>query len=110
MAKCKNCIKLMDCVEMRDGKDLEFKWCDVIDDCPDIECERDCLHYEAMTQADRIRSMTDEELKELLLCNLCESMGFDECPQDDEFFDESTLGKICGNCVMTWLKSEAGCE
>ena len=66
--------------------------------------------HESKTNADRIRSMTDEELAKLLLCNLCESMGIECCPQDDEFFDESTLGKICGNCVMTWLKSEVGCE
>ena len=47
--------------------------------------------HESKTNADRIRSMTDGELAKLLLCNLCESMGIEYCPQDDEFFDESTL-------------------
>lgn len=38
------------------------KWCDKICDDPDIEIERDCIFYKSMTNGDRIRKMTDEEL------------------------------------------------
>lgn len=40
------------------------KWCPKIQDNPDLEFERDCEYYKVMTQADRIRNMTDEELAE----------------------------------------------
>ena len=35
-----------------------------INDSPDIEAERECRNYKRMTQADRIRAMSDEELAE----------------------------------------------
>lgn len=54
MAKCKNCIN------------LQNHWCDMVADSPDVEAERECGHYKRMTQADRIRSMRDEELAEFL--------------------------------------------
>ena len=52
-----------------------------------------------ITNADRIRSMTDEELAEWL-------NGFSECliPNDD------CLDKYCNNCVLKWIKSEVECE
>lgn len=76
-----------------------------------VEPCKGCKHnatdnYQPITRADRIRSMTDEELAEFLLSNLCESMGFDECPQEDEFLDIKNIKNVCGNCVGEWLKSE----
>lgn len=52
MAKCKNCTNLQE------------HWCEKIVDSPDEYTERECDQYKRMTQAERIRSMTDEELAE----------------------------------------------
>ena len=49
MAKCKNCIN------------LQNHWCDMVADSPDENAERECCTYERMTNADKIRSMSDEE-------------------------------------------------
>ncbi len=54
MAKCKNCIN------------LHNHWCDMVVDSPDENAERECCTYERMTNADKIRSMSDEELAEFL--------------------------------------------
>ena len=52
MAKCKNCTNLHE------------HWCEKIVDSPWEDKERECDQYKCMTQAERIRSMTDEELAE----------------------------------------------
>ena len=67
MAKCKNCIN------------LKNHWCDMVADSPDENAERECCTYERMTQADRIRSMSDEELAEWLT-NMCDFIN----PEDEE--------------------------
>lgn len=92
MAKCKNCRHLMDAVNVFDGKEHEFKWCPVKDDNPDIEIERECESYEVMTNADRIRSMTDEELAVVIMC----PHGIDGslCLPDHD----------CVKCTLEWLK------
>lgn len=64
MVKCKNC-KYLNTVR-DDLRDEPFKWCACIDDCPHVDIERDCKHYAPMTNADRIRSMMDEELADFL--------------------------------------------
>lgn len=72
-------------------------------------CCEDCLCYEnkPMTNGDRIRSMTDEELMKFLYsayyrvdCSTCKE------PKDER-------GMCSGYCYMEllrWLKSEVGCE
>lgn len=52
--KCKNC------------KNLVNDWCDVKADSPDPAIVRDCVGFEPFTNGDRIRSMTDEELRDFL--------------------------------------------
>ena len=42
------------------------EWCEKIVDSPDPEEARDCNYFREMTNADHIRSMTDEELAEFL--------------------------------------------
>ena len=42
------------------------EWCEKIVDSPDPEEVRDCTYFREMTNADRIRAMTDEELAEFL--------------------------------------------
>lgn len=65
MMKCKNCNHLG---YLFDGDQVsERVWCGNIADSPDLDIERDCDHYSPMTHADRIRSMTDEELADFLV-------------------------------------------
>ena len=52
--KCRNCFFYRN------------EWCEKIVDSPDPEEARDCNYFRDMTNADRIRSMTDEELAEFL--------------------------------------------
>ena len=40
-------------------------WCEKVIDSPDPDVQRDCPHFREKTNADRIRSMTDDELNEL---------------------------------------------
>ena len=62
MAKCNNCTNLYNLLDENDV--IVGKWCPKINDSPDIEAERDCRNYKRMTQADRIRAMSDAELAE----------------------------------------------
>ena len=73
-----------------------------------------CVHnavenFEPMTNADRIRNMTDEELAEFLsdITYYCRGR------QDRYRCHECSLQK-CGACneicIGEWLKSEVGCE
>ena len=62
MAKCKNCKNIKWLSDISEDGERGYNWCPIIDDCPDPEAERNCGYYDEMTNADRIRSMTDEEL------------------------------------------------
>lgn len=62
MAKCNNCKNL----ETKDNGFDAYSWCEKINDCPQEDIERDCEHYEPMTNADRIRSMTENKAIEEL--------------------------------------------
>lgn len=94
MAKCKNCKHL--CTMYNHTKE-SFKWCSLIDDCPQEDIERDCDHYAPMTNADRIRSMTDEELAETVMC------PFDIIGSNKTCFYK----RNCKECVLAWLQKES---
>lgn len=68
-------------------------WCGNIADSPDLDIERDCDHYSPMTNADRIRSMTDEELADFLVT--VETYGY---------HDQSISGTYEMN---EWLRAES---
>ena len=42
------------------------EWCEKIVDSPDPEEARDCAYFREMTNADRIRAMSDKELAEFI--------------------------------------------
>ena len=97
MAKCKNCTNLYNMSNEND--EIVGKWCPKTNDSPDVESERECRHYKCMTQADRIRSMNDEELLDFI-CSI-------------ETYDEGSVKTIEGGsalCSVTdvenWLQSE----
>jgi hypothetical protein len=96
MAKCKNCKHLG---YLFDGDKVgERVWCGNIADSPVLDMERDCEYYVPQTNADRIRSMTDEELAEVLFGSCIEHMGVEECSHPEE---------ACKSCVLDWLKAES---
>ena len=94
--KCKNCRNLI-----HKESDFRFPWCPIFDDCYDIEAERDCPMFEKMSNADKIRNMSDEELADGLInlkmiCSVCNNV-------------ESDCIDGCGDCrggILEWLKSE----
>ena len=46
-------------------KNLVNDWCEKVIDSPDPDMQRDCQYFYEKTNADRIRSMTDDELNDL---------------------------------------------
>ena len=89
MAKCKNC-KYLDTVQ-NDLRSEPFKWCVCTDDSPVLDMERDCENYAPMTNADRIRSMTDDELADFII-------NF-----DNRFGEEYEGEQSC----LSWLQKES---
>lgn len=98
MVKCNNCKNLYN---LSDEDDVIIgKWCPKINDSQHLYIERDCEHYKSMTNADRIRSMTDEELLDFI-CSI-------------ETYDEGSAKTIDGGVAMCsvaeveqWLKAES---
>ena len=109
MAKCKNCNNLYNLSD--DNDVIVGKWCPKVNDSPHVEIERECEYYKRMTQADRVRSMSDEELAELLysIQNLEDKVKFCknkiEC---DNILDsgKEILDNMCKQCLVDWLQSE----
>lgn len=100
MAKCKNCKHLC---TMQNYKKESYKWCSLIDDCPQEDIERCCENYAPMTNADRIRSMTDEELSSFIVRNKfnCE----DYC-EDARWGCASVCHKY-DKAALVWLQKES---
>ena len=46
-------------------KNLVNGWCEKVIDSPDPDMQRDCQHFCEKTNAQKIRSMSDDELNEL---------------------------------------------
>ena len=100
--KCKNCINLFDVVDEDDNPD--GKWCPQICDSPDVEIDRQCDKFKPITNADRIRSMTDEELADYLIkltevvptCEVCEPT----------YRETGDCDCQCETGVLRWLKME----
>ena len=84
-------------------------WCEKVIDSPDPDMQRDCQHFCEKTNADRIRSMSDEELATHL-----HDIGWDchLCAEHGRLDNEPLLrGKKCDEkCVehcLEWLKKPA---
>lgn len=94
MVKCKNCKNFF-----RSFEDVKpFYWCEKIADSPHSEMERECSYYKPKTNAERIRSMTDEELALVVMCPVDITGGDKECDQH----------RTCYEHTLDWLRS--GCE
>lgn len=98
MAKCKNCKHLG---YLSDGDQVGKRvWCENIADCPDLDMERGCENYAPMTNADRIRNMTDEELARFL-----KEVKEDYQWANPDYPDCEDYGEW-----LEWLQSEAEME
>ena len=79
------------------------EWCKLKVDSPDPDMMRDCQYYRGMTNADSIRSMTDEELAKLIADDWCELIN---C---ESVLFCNGIGVCNGDCeerVLKWLKQE----
>ena len=58
-------------------------WCEKVIDSPDPDMQRDCQYFCEKTNADKIRDMSDEELKEFICsnsqCKFCKFEGWGRC-------------------------------
>ena len=97
MPKCKNCNNLYNLSDKNDV--IVGKWCPKINDSPHLDMERNCEHYKAMTNADRIRSMTDEELAANMMCPNENGLAEIDCDKSDNC--------NCYECLLKWLRAES---
>ena len=74
------------------------EWCEKIVDSPDPEKVRDCAYFREMTNADKIRSMSDEELAEAII-------SIPMCVGTDDDKDCEKDG--CKDCFLNWLQQPA---
>lgn len=102
MAKCKNCNNLYN---LSDEDDVIIgKWCTKINDSPHLDIERDCEHYAPMTNADKIRSMTDEELAEMLSVVSQHCVVYLSAHIDCRY---SRCESSCKSNIKKWLQKES---
>lgn len=62
--------------------------------------EPGCRCNSSQTNAEKIRSMSDEELADVLFDSCLEVMKLEECTNTDNC-------GVCKRCVLEWLQSEA---
>ena len=89
----------------------------MVADSPDENMERECCTYERMTNGDKIRSMSDEELAVLLAdherfvpCQNCD-YGFYEPHERVDYICKAPEEFVCSKryaeaLIMKWLQSE----
>lgn len=94
--KCEKCKH--NTIKEENGE--QFSWCEVKGDNLDIQMERDCRSFVQATNADRIRSMSDEQLAKWL----CSIMTAECCDQRCPARDICNLGD---NGLVKWMKQPA---
>lgn len=114
MAKCKNCTKCLmgEAVFIHGARVYPFCGVDG-EEVENLDEDKECIDFECMTNADRIRSMTDDELANFLyrFNDIDEKVKFctnkkvciDLLDKGDTLHDE-----WCKDCLLEWLRSEVG--
>ena len=87
MPICRQCKHIADCQLDAIVNNLTFD--------PNFNAEN-CIDFEMFSNADRIRSMTDEELVKLIIAG---------CP-----VPARSCRASCKDCIMEWLKQPAEVE
>ena len=91
--KCRNCFFYRN------------EWCEKIVDSPDPEEARDCNYFREMTNADRIRAMSDEELAGFLMKLMHNNI---QCFGEGMFpYHPCTQEQNCKQCGIDWLQQPA---
>ena len=70
-------------------------WCEKVIDSPDPDMQRDCQHFREKTNADHIRSMSDEEMVETFIKGDC--IGCPILYECDPYGD-------CKPQILNWLQ------
>ena len=78
-------------------------WCEKVIDSPDPDMQRDCQHFCEKTNADRIRSMTDDELNDLF-------HDIYDAGEEDAVAYEWGQRTNSFEWTMDWLQQPAGGE
>lgn len=90
---CKYCAHLKKCIKADNDKGYEHN--------ENFEGEKFCREFKRNTNADRIRSLSDEELAEFLYT----SVSCYGCPVRAEC--DKTACKGCDELVLEWLQQSA---
>ena len=96
---CKNCIYLF---EMTMPDENVVYWCSEKESDINMEDDR-CNKYKCMTNADRIRDMTDEELA-MLMDTATDYFNCDEC--EFRHLDDCGTNLLCQRHILKWLREE----
>ena len=74
-------------------------WCEKVIDSPDPDMQRDCQHFCEKTNAQKIRSMSDEEL--------CNWLFQRDCTNIAAFLEYGGMGVLNAVQLLDWLKQPA---
>ena len=100
--KCNICRNLC---KRRDDDGTLYDWCGMVIDCPDSDIERDCKYYQAATNGDKIRAMSEDELAmwaaHIAMCTWCPAKNINTASPCKGFYSE------CKANWIAWLKQEA---
>ena len=77
-------------------------WCEKVIDSPDPDMQRDCQYFWEKTNADRIRSMTDEELA-LWICGV-----YDIEEENGKFINGIIIPGYAPHDIEEWLQQPCG--
>ena len=77
-------------------------WCEKVIDSPDPDMQRDCPHFREKTNADRIRSMNDEELA-LWICSV-----YDIEEENGKFINGIIIPGYAPHDIEEWLQQPCG--
>lgn len=77
-------------------------WCEKVIDSPDPDMQRDCQHFCEKTNANRIRSMTDEELA-LWICGV-----YDIEEENGKFINGIIIPGYAPHDIEEWLQQPCG--
>lgn len=97
---CKNCVYNVLKHDSLDG--TRFYWCDRYLDSYGQDRAKQCRAYKPKTNADKIRSMTDEDLSQFL-CNGIENVFCDLCTKCSCRYAHCK-DELCKTNLSEWLE------
>ena len=71
-------------------------WCEKVIDSPDPDMQRDCQHFCEKTNAQKIRAMSDEELRNWLFQRDCTNIA--------AFLEYGGMGVMNAVQLLEWLQ------